>query len=111
MSPDSNVRAAAFLKMVGVIEAGGKVVVGAEVPLDEGAEVGRTCDGKVLTVLARSTRQAFEEHMPKLGASPEKLAAYFAAYHPPYYYELEVWDMIVDGPRGRLAFRIKMGGR
>jgi hypothetical protein len=102
-----NLLAGASRKIAQRLANGGRVVIGTNEPIDEGVTLGK--DGeRHLVVKRRATRQEFIENSPVI--TPEDRAA-VAAMHPPFYYELELWDRVLEAPDGfRLGIRIRQVG-
>lgn len=98
---------AGFRKMADFIAGGGRIVVGINQALDEGFIVGK--DGeRCLAIKRRATRQDFIETAP---ASTAEQKAAIEAMHAPFYYELELWDRVLEGADGmRLGIRIRQEG-
>jgi hypothetical protein len=101
---DEALRKLAIRKMADLLERGGRVVIGVNESVDEGRTVAR--DGqRHLVIKRRATRDEFLDAAP-LGR-PEDLAV-VSEIRAPFYYELELWDQVLEGPDGeRFGIRIR----
>ena len=92
-----------FVKMADRLDAGGRIVVGVNGPLEEGFIIGRAGE-RHLAIKRRATRQEFVDTIPECSVEERKKVE---AMHAPFYYELEVWDRVLEGSDGmQLGIRI-----
>jgi len=96
---------AGFRKMAEHLASGGRIVIGTSEALDEGFIVGK--DGeRHLAIKRRATRQEFVD--TQIGSAEDRRRS--EAMHAPFYYELELWDRVLDDGNGmRLGIRIRQG--
>ncbi len=100
--PDTQEQERAALKrMADCLAAGGRIVIGADEPVPAGVTVLK--DGeRHLVVKRRATREEFLETAD--GDSSH--------IHAAFYYELELWDRVIERADGeRLGIRIRQVGR
>lgn len=92
-----------FRRMADWLAGGGRIVVGTNESIEKGVTLGRDGERHVV-IKRRATRQEFLDTAPVRNPGEREKAE---EVHAPFYFEVELWDRVIEGSDGsRFGVRI-----